>query len=119
MTTHTVIEALRLANRSLRASLERWQSSQNAAAIRFRDFSALRSEIMHAANHIPSLSANVEWEDSDLEAEISEYRSNLQRLAQILPLVHVGLQGRRSRLQAALDHLQAAAAWAEASKKSL
>jgi hypothetical protein len=57
--------------------------------------------------------------DADLEKETSEYRKHLRQLSQVLPLVHIGLQARKRRLEAALGHLQAVAAWADASQKSL
>lgn len=113
------IEALRLANRSLYGILNRLRSSRTAvASIRCQDFSALRNEVLRVAHCMRSLPAD-RSSDAELEKEISEYRNNLQQLAQILPLIHVGLQARRGRLEAALDHLQTVAAWADASSKSL
>jgi hypothetical protein len=112
-------EALRLANDKVRSALNRFQSSRGGVvSIRTNDFTALRKEVLSAANCLRSVPAD-RGSDAELEKEISEYRTNLQQLAQILPLIHVGLQARRGRLQTALDHLQAAVAWAEASKKSL
>ena len=113
------IEVLRLANRNLRTGLDRFRSARNTGgAIRPGDFSLLRNEVLRVANGLHSVSAAAP-QDAELEKEISECRSHLQQLTEILPIVHVGLQARRGRLEAALGHLQAAAAWADASRKSL
>lgn len=113
------IEILRQANRSLCAGLNRLQSARNtAAAIRPGDFSLLRNEVLRAANSIRSLSPDGA-PDAELEEEISKFCNHLRQLAQTLPFIYVGLQARRSRLEAALNHLQAVAAWADASSKCL
>jgi hypothetical protein len=112
------IEILHQVNRSLCVGLNRLQSARNTvAAIRPGDFSHLRNEVLRAANSIRSFSPDGA-RDAELEKEISEHHSHLRQLSQILPIVHVELQARRGRLEAALGHLQAVAAWADASKKS-
>ena len=113
------IEVLRLANRDLRAGLDRLRSARNtAAAIRPEDFSLLRNQVLRAANSIGSISPEGA-PDAELEKEISEFCNHLRQLSQTLPIVYVGLQARRGRLEAALNHLQAVAAWADASSNSL
>ncbi|HXZ40638.1 MAG TPA: hypothetical protein VEG68_07845 [Terriglobales bacterium] len=112
------IEVLRLANRNLRAGLERLQSARNTAAIRTEDLSFLRSEVLRAAECTHNTSPDNAGK-AGLEKEISECRNHLQQLSQILPLIHIQLRARKGRLEAALGHLQAVAAWADASRESL
>ena len=109
-------DTLRLANRNLCVGLARL--ARNAATVRAEDLFFLRNEVLRAAEcvrHTTPASAR----DAELEKDISQCRNHLRQLAQILPLVHVGLQARKRRLELALGHLQAVAAWADASRKSL
>jgi len=113
------IQALRLSNRNLSAGLVRLQSGGDApAAIRFGDFLALRTDLLRAANCMRSISPDPAL-TAELEKEISEYRSNLEQIARVLPSVHGRLQAEKGRLETALDHLHAVAAWADASKDNL
>lgn len=111
------IEALRLCNRNLFAGVLRLQSAA-PIAIRYQDFSALRSDLSHAANCMRSVSPDpartAEW-----QKEISTYRSNLEQLARILPSVYGRLQVEKGRLKTELDRLQAVAAWADANRNNL
>jgi hypothetical protein len=53
------------------------------------------------------------------EKEALEYRSNLEKLKHFLPELHGSLLAERARLETAQTHVAAAAAWAQASKKTL
>jgi hypothetical protein len=119
VTLRVTSECLRQVNRNLRTKLERLRSWQTADTASLRDFSGLRTEILHAAACLRRSDPGLELNDPELNREIAQYRTNLQQLAEILPVVHVRLRARRERLQAALDHLQAATCWADASKRSL
>jgi len=116
---NSAAEDLRTVNQNLCAGLVRLQSLPNpSTAISAEDFFALRTNLERAASCMCSMSADsrpsAEW-----EKEISEYRRNLERIVQVLPSFHAGLQAQKGRLEAAINHLQATATWAQASKNSL
>jgi len=119
MTPGAATECLRQVNRNLGAKLERLRSCQTAGTASLRDFSGLRTEILQAAACLRRSDPGLEWNDPELNSEITQFRANLQQLAEILPLVQLRLRVRRERLQVALDHLQAVRGWADASKRSL
>jgi hypothetical protein len=119
MTLAVLIESLRAANHHIHASLERWQASRlTATATRAQDLFALRQEIVRTANYLCNIPR--EWaQDNEVEQEISQYRANLEQLVRVLPAVQLRLQAHKGRLEAALHHLNAVNAWADASRKSL
>jgi len=111
-------EALRLVNQNLSTALSRLRSWSNPRGGHSYDFSLLHGEVLRSAEVIREISSNATPEP-ELAKEISQYRRNLAALAEILPVLHGGMLAQRSRLQAALNRLQTAAAWAEAGKSSL
>jgi hypothetical protein len=118
MTPGIARDCLRQVNRNLGAKLERlrsWQTADNA----LRDLFGLRTEILQAAACLRCSDPSLGRDDPELNSEITQFRTNLQQLAEVLPLVHLRLRARRERLQVALDHLQAVRCWADASKRSL
>jgi hypothetical protein len=78
----------------------------------------VRSEILRAAECVHRPRPHSE-SAAAFEKEALEYRTNLEKLRHILPLVHGRLLGGKSSLEAARNHVAAAAAWARASKESL
>ena len=60
-----------------------------------------------------------ELHDAALEKEVVRYRQNLAHLVHVLPSLHGNLLTEKARLEQARAHLEAAAAWAQASKKTL
>jgi hypothetical protein len=56
--------------------------------------------------------------DSDFSREIVEYRTNAERLEQVLPSLQGWLLAEKARLHAARGRLAAAAAWAQACDKT-
>jgi len=119
MTLSVASEGLRQVNRNLGAKVERLRSWQPADVTAWRGLSGLRRDILQAAHCLRRCEPSLESSDPELNGEIAQYRTNLQQLAEILPVVHLRLRARRERLQAALDHLQAVTCWADASKRSL
>jgi len=57
--------------------------------------------------------------DADLEMEIMGYKRNLESLGQVLPRTQGTLLTEKARLEHARVHLEGAAAWVRASKKTL
>jgi hypothetical protein len=112
------IEVLRQATRKLQAGLARLQlQPPNPAALHPEDLAGLLTDLSHAAcvvRTIPSAASHAE-----MKKEISQYRSTVEQLAQILPAVHGRLLTEKARLEIMQTHMTAAAAWAQASKKTL
>ena len=57
--------------------------------------------------------------DRELQAEIDEYRRNVERLRDLLPSIHDQLLRERARLEAERARVASAAQWAEGSRQSL
>ena len=112
------LETLRQVNDNLRSALIRLRPERkHCSTIRVQDFSDLLSQLLRAAEclrHPTAPKAALA-----LEEESFEYRSNLEKLRHFLPDLHGRLLAEKSRLENAKKHVAAAAAWAQASKKSL
>jgi hypothetical protein len=124
------LDTLREVNDHLRSALIRLcpeQSSEQSSvqlpepkggSIRSQDLAGIRGEILRAAECVHRPRPHSE-SAAAFEKEALEYRTNLEKLRHILPLVHGRLLAGKSRLEAARNHVAAAAAWARASKESL
>jgi hypothetical protein len=124
------LQTLREVNDHLRSALIRlWpeqsleQSSEQlpepkGGSIRSQDLAGIRSEILRVAACVHRPQPHSE-SAAAFEKESLEYRTNLEKLRHLLPLVHGRLLAGKSRLEAARNHVAAAAAWARASKDSL
>jgi len=111
------IQRLRVVNQNLRAGLARLQSEQDRpTAIAATEFADLLAEIVCATDCLRGggLTAAPEW-----EKEKSQFRSNLEQLAKVLPSVSGRLLAEKARLEAARAHVAKAAAWAQARAKTL
>lgn len=111
-------ESLRLANTNLRAGLARLQPKLYRAAVTPRDIADLRAALAGAANLSRALAGDP-FPDAELKKVTSEYRSTVEQLAHILPLVYGRLLLEKARLQIAQAHVTATAAWAQASHDTL
>jgi hypothetical protein len=114
-----ITASLRMVNGHLRVGLARLQPELNAASpLKPRDLSDLLAEVLRAAacrrGVAPSCVPDADW-----EKEISEYRSNLEKLRKVLPSVQGRLLAERARLQNAQSHVTAVKAWARASRATL
>src|SRR4030081_1440764 len=105
-------------NGSIRSALTRLRPDQkHCSDIRPQDFSDLLSEILRAAECLrgqPTQSEAMELAQASLE-----YRGNLEKLKKFLPQLHGNLLAEKSRLETARAQVAAAAAWAQASTKTL
>jgi hypothetical protein len=112
-------ESLSIANGRLRAGLARLQPEPNAdLLLKPEDLADLRAVVLGAASCWRSLAPNG-VPDAELEEELREYRSNIEKLAKALPSVQGRLLAEKARLQSARSHLAATNAWAQASKDTL
>jgi len=110
-------EGLHSINEHLQATLEQWSRVPGgSAALLPETLHELLAQLSRAAELLRSLPADL---DATLESEVSSYRCNVERLQEVLPLIHNRLLSEKARLESARAHLQAAAAWADASKKAL
>ncbi|MBI3478507.1 MAG: hypothetical protein HY010_22495 [Acidobacteria bacterium] len=108
---------LNRANISLRSALIRFCSEQeHCSAITAEDFSNLLSEIVHAADCLRH--QTVPGEEAVQQAA-QEYRTNLEKLRDLLPELQSNLLAEKSRLEAAQAHISSASAWARSSTSTL
>jgi hypothetical protein len=113
------LETLRQVNDNLRSALIRLRPEQkHCLTITPQDFSDLLSQLLRAAESLRHPTTLPEAAIA-LEKESLEYRSNLEKLKHFLPDLHGRLLAERSRLETARTHVAAAAAWAQANKKTL
>jgi len=117
--SNATARTLATANRHLRAGLARLLPEPSPSApLHPKDFSDLLMELLHAGACLRSIPLG-RAPDADLQDALSEYRSLVERLAQILPHVHGRLLTEKARLQLARAHVTATAAWARASQNTL
>jgi hypothetical protein len=112
------IPSLQAANQHLRARLSRLAGGNHTPAGPVAtEFTDLLAELQHSASCLRNLPmASL---DAEMLSEISEYRSQIQQVAKILPSLQARLLIERVRLEAARAHVAKAAAWAQGSKKVL
>lgn len=112
------VATLRLAGANLRTGLARLQPAQNDPfPLEPEDLSGLLAELSRAAGCLRSIPSDYAA-DMELEKALSEYRSTVEQLAQILPRIHGRLLTEKTRLEIAREHMTATAAWAQASTKT-
>lgn len=113
------LETLRHVNHYLCSALLRLSPEQNrCSAIQPQDFFNLLSQLLLAAECLPHTTAPSEATTA-LQAELLEYRHNLESLQRLLPDLHQRLLAEKARLERAQSHVAAATAWARASRKTL
>jgi hypothetical protein len=110
--------SLQSANHNLRTGIARLSQESSASAPFGPHLSGLLTELLSAADCLRSIPRGSAV-DKELEEAISEYRSTVEQLAEILPRVHGRLLTEKARLEIARAHLTAATAWAQASTKTL
>jgi hypothetical protein len=113
------LETLQQANETLRSALVRLRPERkHCSSIKPQDFSDILSQLLRAAEclrRLPQPSPS----GAAIEQETLKYRNNLKELKRFLPDLHGRLLAERSRLETARSHIAAAAAWAQARKKSV
>ena len=107
------------ANNNLRAGLTRllarakpFRSSPSRRSFRFAQGTVARR---HCWRSVAPDAAP----DADLDNAIADYRSIVERIAEILPRIHGRLLTEKARLEIARAHVTAASAWAKASQNTL
>ena len=113
------LETLQQANEYLHTALIRLGPEQkHCSTIRPQDFFDIMSQLLRASECLHGLPPDSALASS-LEKEALAYRGNLEKLKNFLPDLHARLLAEKTRLETAQLHLAGAAAWAQASKKTL
>jgi len=113
------LETIRQVNANLRSALIGLRPERkHCSTITPRDFSDLLTHLLRAAECLrrrprPSEAA------AAFEKEALEYRAHLEKLKQFLPDLQGRLLAEKARLETERTHVAAAAAWAQASHKTL
>jgi hypothetical protein len=114
-----VIEILDRTNYSLAAAIARFQPENTSAlAIQAEELSVLRKEIRCTANCLRELPRNIH-KGPMLEKRLADFRSHLEHLKQVLPVLHARLRAEQTRLAQTQKQMNAAAAWVQANRRTL
>jgi hypothetical protein len=105
---------LRGTNRRLAGLLEELSGTNMAAPAVATKMEMILTELLRAGGWFQN--AAVAPLDRELQDEMNRYRWNLERLQALLPEVHAKLLVERARLESERTHLEAANAWAQASR---
>jgi hypothetical protein len=111
------MQSLISANARIRLLLAARQTpGTSVGTIQLHDIRGLAQDMARVGQMLRELPTEIG--DSDLRREVVEYRTNVERLGQVLPSLQGWLLAEKARLQAARGHLAAAAAWAQACDKT-
>jgi hypothetical protein len=94
------------------------ESGQPAVATP-EQMAGLLSELLRAGSWLRAEPLPANDADPELNVELELYRSNVERLREILPSIHNQLLMERARLEAQRARVQSAAEWARASRQAL
>lgn len=83
-----------------------------------QQMAGLLSELLRAGAWLRAEPLPTNDADAELNLELELYRSNVERLREILPSIHEQLLAERSRLEAQRTRVQSAAEWARASRQA-
>lgn len=112
------VEALRNINRRLRTLLDT-VAPENVEPVPAtpEQLAGLLTELLQAGDLLRQ--PRVEAHTLEMDGEINSYRKNVERLRDIVPIMQTRLLAERARLEAERTHLESAAAWARANRKTL
>ena len=113
---------LRDTNRRLRFWLDQMVPGDGQMVVTPEHMAALLSELLRAgaelrAEPVADRVAD-RANDPELDAELATYRGNVERLRELMPLIHGGLLAERARLEAQRERVRSAAEWARASRQT-
>jgi hypothetical protein len=114
----TAIGPLRLANRRVRELMARLGPPAGGPAAVHQDLEELLHELTRAAEWLRGVSPD-SMREGELAKEVSDYRSSMERLQQMLPKIQGRLLAEKARLESERSHLGAAENWAKTSKNTL
>lgn len=112
-------ETLRETNHRLRFWLADMTPGNETAAATPEHLGSLLSELLRAGDLLrsqPPVSCGL---DLDFEHEVDEYRGHIERLRELMPVIHHQLLAERARIEKQRNRLRSAAEWAHASRQTL
>jgi len=114
----TTLQALRRTNIRVRELVTRLQPDEGQPLANCQDFEELQRELTRAAELLRRVSPE-SMRDLEMAKEVAVCRSSLEELHQQLPKIQGRLLAEKARLESERSHLGAAAAWADASRRTL
>jgi hypothetical protein len=116
-TSEVLVENLRGTNVRLGCLLDSLHAdTAEKRSVTPQRMAGLLSELMRAGQWLRQMPSE---KTSQLEKELNEYRTQVERLRDILPSIHKALLRDRSRLEQERARVQSAAAWAHSSRQTL
>jgi hypothetical protein len=113
-------QTLRETNHRLGFWLNRLRTSHGEPVLATPEHMAgLLSELLRAGMGLRAEPLPARGFDPELDEEIDQYRRHVEHLRDLLPSIHRQLLAERARLEAQRSRVQAAAAWARASRQTL
>jgi hypothetical protein len=106
-------------NQRLQSWFERWVAENRQPAATSKDITTLLSELAHVGAELRAEPFPTPGTDPEFDAELQQYRRNVERLRELLPSIHCQLLVERARLEAQRARLQSADQWARASRQTL
>jgi len=79
----------------------------------------LLTELLRAGEWLRGGLSPAQQSDLELTSELAQYRRNVERLRDLLPLIHQALLLERSSLERRRSRMEAATRWAQASRQTL
>jgi hypothetical protein len=118
-----LIHKLREANRRLSFWMDSMAAPQDQPVIATPDqMAGLLSELLRAGSWLsaePLPAMGNDENDGELNLELVRYRTNVERLRDLMPSIHRQLLLERAHLEAQRSRVQSAAHWARASRQAL
>lgn len=112
------LENLRQANTRLRSCLQSLAPDQAYPASATPELiSELLSELLRSGAWLRLRTPQPQ--DAQLEAELREYRQNLERVRDRMPEIHSYLLAERARLEAERTRIESAVNWVQSSRQTL
>ncbi|MFZ0774297.1 MAG: hypothetical protein WCA49_23745 [Candidatus Sulfotelmatobacter sp.] len=110
---------LRETNQRLRHWLDCMITQRGQLSVATPDhITALLSELSRAGAELRAQPFPAKGTDPELDAELEQYRGNVERLRDLLPSIHSQLLVERARLEAQRARVQSAVEWARASRQT-
>ena len=80
---------------------------------------ALLSELLRTGAGLRAMPVSSKGTDPELDRELERYRTQVERLRDLLPAIHSQLLAERARIEAQRARVSSAAQWARASRQTL
>jgi hypothetical protein len=115
----TLAQKLRETNRRLRFCLDSIFAQPDPPAVATPEqMATLLSELLRTGASLRADPLPMAGDDPELNLELDQYRSNVERLRKLLPSIHSQLLAERARLEGQRARVQSAVQWARASRQA-